>query len=173
MTARLDSWIRDFADKMPFSSNLAESPMPAVVETRVMKCLQKKKKSFRICIPKYAPGKWRGFPFWGCLRNESSTLMMSRNPKPANAHVFLYSVSCRGLLKQDLGCPVRVDYFSLSTWPPFHQDVLLTSVCSVSQVILSHSWPYVPAFVFKHFPLPICPPGIHHKPVLPSWDGKP
>lgn len=65
MTARLDSWIRDFADKMPFSSNLAESPMPAVVETRVMKCLQKKKKSFRICIPKYAPGKWRGFPFWG------------------------------------------------------------------------------------------------------------
>lgn len=43
MTARLDSWIRDFADKVPFSSNLAESPMPAVVETRVMKCLQKKK----------------------------------------------------------------------------------------------------------------------------------
>lgn len=49
---------------------------------------------------------------------------------------FLCSAG-RGLLpKRESGRPVRVDYFSLSTWPHFHQDVLLASVCSVSQVIL-------------------------------------
>lgn len=61
--AHVDPWIRDFADKVPFSWNLAVSPSPAVVETKVMKCLEGKN-SFQICIPKRAPGKWSGIQFF-------------------------------------------------------------------------------------------------------------
>ena len=34
----------------------------------------------------------------------------------------------------------------------------------------AHSWPYVPAFVFKHFSLSICSLGIHHNASFLLWE---
>lgn len=63
-----------------------------------------------------------------------------------------------GLLKQDGGH--QWGYFSSSAWPHFHQVCCLRPSAQCPRLFWANSWPYVPAFVFKHFSLPICCPGI-------------
>lgn len=84
------------------------------------------KNSFQICIPKCAPGKPEWFPIFLGLRNESNTLTMRGNPKPANANEFLFELRLSWSRRWGTGWR--------QPWPHSHQDVLPAPVCSVSQV---------------------------------------
>lgn len=150
---------------------MAQPAMPAVVETRVMKCLQEN--SFRqICIPKCVPGKWSGFQFSRVLRmkvihrrwweetQHLLTLMHFSFPQLR----FLKPLFCT-----EVRAPERVDYFSLSAWPLFPSRCTAASVSvQCPELVWAHSWPYVPAFVFKHFSLSICSLGIRHNASFPA-----
>lgn len=116
MAACLDAWIRDFADKVPFSGDLA-APAAAAVETGPEASAEKQLPDR---IPTCTPGK-----MW-VSQERKQRPKDERKPKPAGADGLLCSAEASEAGVRSPGGET-ISAYQLG-WPLFHQDVPLACI---------------------------------------------